>query len=250
MFVDCAFRPGDVDGDSHWDALVVIDVLRATSVMVTLCAGGAPEVLLARDLDHARALKAELGEGWYVSGARGCRKVPGFDFANAMNDFVELDLTKHRFVLSTTNGTGTIYGCRHRAPRCWVGSLLNLTATARAFLGSLEGDKGRGLVVLSGVGGAYALDDALCAGALLRRIADFAPDLDFSDEARTLFLACAGTADFGRSFRESRTGRILVDAGLESELAFVLDTDRYDLAVEVVDGGPEGTLGLRAVSAS
>lgn len=231
--------------DPTVDAVVVVDVLRATSVMVTLAAGGAEAVLLARSVEHARTLKAQRGEGWYTSGARRGRKVEGFDHANSMEEFASLDLRDRRFILSTTNGTGTIYGIKGLSRCILVGSLLNVDATARALL-ERTGRTGQVLVVLSGVLGRYSLDDGITAGVILHRLAELVPTCRFGDEARTCLLMARGAEDVAAEIRQSHTGRLLDEAGLAGEVAFTTERDRYDLAVEVVPEGRDGTLSLRA----
>jgi 2-phosphosulfolactate phosphatase len=243
--VALAFVPREARGPC--DAALVIDVLRATSVMVTLAAGGAPRVLLARGIRHAVQLKRALGEGWYTSGARKGRKVKVFDYANAMQEFAAMDLAGRNFVLSTTNGTAVAYRAKRLSRRTFVGALLNATATAHALVAA-AGPGGSCLVVLAGVRGTYSVDDALAAGVVLARLEELAPDAVLDDRARTCLLMARGAdGAMGREIAGSYTGRLLAESGLGGEVDFVLDVDRYDLAVEVVEDGPPGTLGLRSV---
>jgi len=248
MRLHLVFRPDDLPGVPACSGALVVDVLRATSVMVTLVAAGAPSVVLARDIDHAVDLRRRLGEGWYTSGARGGRRVEGFDFGNAMAEFATLDLRDRRFILSTTNGTGAIYRVRGLTRSVWVGSLLNASATARAMASFPAADDRPLLVVLSGVLGRYSLDDGLVAGVILDELVALRPDAELSDEARTCLLAARGAGDIGAELRSSLTGRCLLEAGLGDEVDFVLDRDRYATAVVVVPGPVDDALGLTAVT--
>jgi len=241
--VDLVFRPKDLQ-EQTYDVAVVVDVLRATSVMTTLVAAGAPQVLLARNVAHALYLRQQLGDGWYLSGARRGKKVDGFDFANGMCEFSSMELGKHRFILSTTNGTATIYRTRDYANLVFVGALLNATATARASLEVLSKCDGRGLIVLSGIEGQYALDDGLTGGVILERMLAMEPNLELGDEARTCLLMARGACCLEKEIRQSITGRALERVGLVCEIAFVTEIDRFDLAVAVVEDGPTDTLGL------
>ncbi len=246
MKVDLAFSPNDLTGEKTFGGALVIDILRATSVMVTLLAGGAPKVLLAKDVVQAKSLKEELGEGWYTSGARFGKKVDGFDYANAMIEFDKADLSERKFILSTTNGTGTIYLTWNFINTVLVGALLNATATAKGILDILEESGQDFLVILSGVRGKYTLDDALTAGVILDRLAKMSPHCTFGDEARTCLLMARGVQDLREELRRSRTGQCLAEVGLIEEVDFTLQVDKYDMTVQVAEeDGLEGTLGLK-----
>ena len=235
MKVDLIFSPKDLRAEKTFGGGLVIDILRATSVMVTLVARGTPEVLLAKDIDQARELKTLMGQGWYTSGARFGKKVDGFDFANAMIDFDKLDLSKQRFILSTTNGTGTIYRTWPNVKNMLVGALINASATARAIWQTMQKTKEDFLVVISGVRGEYSLDDALTAGVILEKLIEQQPSCQLTDEARTCLLLARGAKDIGEELRNSRTGRFLAEAGLISEVDFTLQVDKYDLAIKVFE---------------
>ena len=237
MKVDLIFGPKDLREDRHYGGSLVIDILRATSVMTTLIARGAPAVLLAKNIDHAKELKSTLGEGWYTSGSRHGKKVDGFDYANAMIDFDKSDLTQQNFILSTTNGTGTIYRTWPQTKHMVVGALLNASATASAIWQILQRTKEDFLIVISGVRGEYSLDDALTAGVILEKLLEQHPACQLTDEARTCLLLSRGAGDIKEELLNSRTGVYLTEAGLSDEIGFTLQIDKYDVAIEVQEIG-------------
>jgi len=138
---------------------VVIDVLRATSSIVTALAHGCAAVVPVAEVPRARALGAE--RAWLVAGERNGVKLPGFHFGNSPREMTSPQLRGKTLVITTTNGTATIM-TGSRAKLCLVASLLNLSSTAEAVLAA----GGEVAVVCSGTEGRFSLDDYYVACAL------------------------------------------------------------------------------------
>src|SRR5436190_12785306 len=99
MRVDVAFTPAEA-GPAH--VAVVVDVIRATSTIAQALASGYPRVLCCAELEEARALRAELGEG-LLGGERNATRIEGFDVGASPREFVAGG--SEPLILSTTNGT-------------------------------------------------------------------------------------------------------------------------------------------------
>ena len=234
MGIDLVFESSRFPKDKTYRAAMVIDVLRATSVMATLLGAGAPAVLLARNIEEAKVLKKRLGAGWFTSGARYGKRIDGFDYGNAMLEFIEKRLDEENFILSTTNGTGAIYKTWPLAERVFVASLLNASAAAQSVVDLFEEEEDIDvLLVLSGVRGQYSIDDAITAGVLLDKMLALGLHVPLSDEARTCLLAARGAEDLGEELRQSRTGKALAKVGLIDEVEYTLRLDEFDFAIEV-----------------
>ncbi|MSP58695.1 MAG: 2-phosphosulfolactate phosphatase [Flavobacteriaceae bacterium] len=110
--------------------VVVIDVLRATTSMVRMLENGADEVIPRSRLDETLAMKTQ---GYLIAGERNGHKVEGFDFGNSPQEFTAEAVQGKKLALTTTNGTQVLTLCEG-AKKIWIGSFLNLTATADAVL--------------------------------------------------------------------------------------------------------------------
>jgi 2-phosphosulfolactate phosphatase len=140
---------------------VVIDVLRATTTIVTALAAGAREVLVCRAIEEARQRATRLpGERRILGGERGGLRIRGFDLGNSPSEFTPERVAGKSIVFTTTNGTRALLHCRH-AKRVLLAGFVNLSAVAKA----LEAEKEIHLVC-AGTRGEISREDALLAGAL------------------------------------------------------------------------------------
>src|SRR5687768_16137569 len=86
-------------------AVVVVDILRATSCMTTAFAHGIAEIAPFAKLEDCLAMKAK---GFYTAGERDGKKVDGFDFGNSPFEYQDPKLKGSKIAFTTTNGTQAI----------------------------------------------------------------------------------------------------------------------------------------------
>lgn len=158
MRIDVAFTPAEA-GQAH--VAIVVDVMRATSTIAQALASGYRRVLCCREIDEARALREQLGDQAVVGGERNAVLIEGFDLGASPRDYLEP--RAETAILTTTNGTRTVVAAAANAERVLLGSLLNLDAIAAA-----ASAPGKDItVVCAGYQGAFAIDDAYCAGRIV-----------------------------------------------------------------------------------
>lgn len=213
---------------------VVIDVLRATTTLTTLLERGVADVVVAADLDTARALR-DTAPDRLLAGEDGGLRPDGFDLGNSPGEALARHLNGRRAICRTTNGTNAL---RAVAGCDWVllGCVRNAPAVASAATALARRHDLDITLVCSGTGGGrvFALDDALTAGLLVHLLLDAAhddsappPDLDDAVRAAlALYDATIGTvgpaapARWGSAFRQTASGRHLVAIGLGADLDF------------------------------
>jgi 2-phosphosulfolactate phosphatase len=155
--VHVAFTPAD---QAEAPLGIVVDVLRATSTIAQALSAGYRRVLCCAEIDDARRLRGET-QGSIVGGERNAVRIDGFDVGASPREFLEP--RADTLVLSTTNGTQTILTAVSRCDEVVLGSLLNLGAVAR-YAREQERDVA---IFCAGFKGAFALDDAYCAGRIV-----------------------------------------------------------------------------------
>src|SRR6266496_4900987 len=161
MRIDVAFTPVETAPAPFG---VVVDVLRATSTIAQALASGYRRVLCCAEIEGALALRAQIPDS-LVGGERKAVQVEGFDVGASPREFLEP--RAETLILSTTNGTRAILETAKRCEEVLLGSLLNLDAVATA-----AGERGEDVaVVCASFQGAFALDDAYCAGRIVQLLA-------------------------------------------------------------------------------
>lgn len=213
-------EPGELAGA----AVVVVDVLRATSTLLTALARGAKAIYPSSSTEDAIRLAQSLGrEDTLLCGERKGLRIEGFDLGNSPLEFSEEAVAGKRLVMSTTNGTRAFLAAKG-ADMVVALSFLNLSAVSAALR-----DRDRVLILCAGREDAFALEDAVCAGMLLRSLLDRGVQLDPGDGARAV-LALAGDFTPDEAFLSStEAGHALRDAGMGEDLAWCARLDAFDL---------------------
>jgi 2-phosphosulfolactate phosphatase len=208
--VDAVFTPGE---PVTAPVAIVVDVLRATSTMAQALAAGYRRVYCCAEIEDARALRDELGEG-LLGGERTAVKIEGFDLGASPREFLEA--RAETVIFSTTNGTRAILAAAGRSDDVYLASLLNLDAVAAAAR-----ERGEDVVIVcAGFQGAFALDDAYCAG----RIVQLLPG-ERGDAAKAAELI-AGSFSSGH---EALLARTYGPPGLEEDIAFCAQENVLDV---------------------
>jgi 2-phosphosulfolactate phosphatase len=191
---------------------IVVDVVRATSSIAQALAAGYERVLCCGEVEEARELRAELGEEAVVGGERRAVIIPGFDLGASPRDFLEPRAPT--LILGTTNGTQTILTAAARCKTVFLGSLLNLGAVVSAAAGRETA------ILCSGFQGAFALDDAYCAGRIVERL-----DAERTDAAIAAALIAAAYPD-PHAGLNARTYGV---PGLEADIEYCAQVDLLDV---------------------
>jgi 2-phosphosulfolactate phosphatase len=201
MKVHVAFTP---DEAAAAPTGIVVDVVRATSTIAQALSAGYARVLCVAEIEQARALRGELPDS-VVGGERDAVRIDGFDVGASPREFLEP--RAGTLILSTTNGTRTIVTAAERCDEVLIGSLLNLDAVVRA-----AAERGEDVaVVCAGYKGAFAFDDAYCAGRFVQALGG-----ERSDAA----VAAALLADAYPNALDGLNARTYWPPGLEEDIAF------------------------------
>jgi 2-phosphosulfolactate phosphatase len=207
---------------------IVIDVLRASTTMITALAHGATGVRPVAEIAAARILAARLGPAAILGGERGGVRIDGFHLGNSPTEYTHEQVAGREVVITTTNGTAALAACA-RARHVLVGAIVNRAAVADAArsLAARHGIRDVHLVC-AGTDGEVTAEDVLAAGAILDAAArdSAAADDELDPAARAALTAfrrlASPAADVSvalvEAFAQAPGGANLIELGMQADL--------------------------------
>lgn len=207
--------------------VVVVDVLRATSCMVTAFAHGVKSIKPVSNLEDCKDLRKQ---GYITSGERNGEKVDGFDKGNSPFEYMSGDVKGGKIAFTTTNGTLAIEKAK-AASELLIGSFLNISSV----VARLKQSQNAILILCAGWKGRFNLEDTLFAGAVLEKMADVAtPDDDAPLAALHLYRSAKSNMieHLNASSHVKRLNRLNINKDIE----FCLTEDQYRVVPELVNG--------------
>lgn len=220
-------QPGQLEGR----AVVVFDVLRATTSMAAAFAVGVEEIRVFGDLPAARQAAAAFPGRRVLCGEEKCLPPDGFDLGNSPGAFDREAHGGRVAFMCTTNGTRAILAAR-RARALFVGALVNARAVAKA----LTHVNLPATLLCAGTGGRVAMEDLIGAGAVMNALADRGRGKPAGDAALIARRLFAGAKDnLAVVLAATAGGQNVTAAGLAADIEFAARLDALDV-VGVVEG--------------
>ena len=225
------------DIDFGGKVAVVIDVLRATSVITTALENGAREVVPVKTIEEAQSLYAQLEPTMTLRGGeRHAVKIESFDFGNSPLEYTKERVGGKTVILTTTNGTNAINNVKG-ADEVVLACFRNAEAVAHHLVETSQcGGSTNIVIVCAGTEGRFSLDDGLCAGLLIdllqQKVEVELDDLGilvhhyYHENKANLLAALSGCFHLKR----------LVSLGFESDVRFCLETNCASAVPVFADG--------------
>lgn len=138
--------------------VVVIDVLRATSAIVTAFYNGVEKMIPIASIDEATEYKKQ---GFMVAAERNGEVVNGFDLGNSPFGYMNNKVKGKTIAITTTNGTQAIEAAK-QADKVIIGSFLNLDSV----IDFIKNENKDVLFLCAGWKNKFNLEDTLFAGAV------------------------------------------------------------------------------------
>jgi 2-phosphosulfolactate phosphatase len=233
--------PQDVDPQKlAGSAVIVIDVLRATTTICQALAAGASDVVPFLEVDEARAAAAAADGEVVLGGERAGGRIAGFDLGNSPAEYTTDTVRGRRVIITTTNGTRALYHARF-ARRVLVGAFVNLSAVAASVLKERQVD-----ILCAGTDGGATREDILAAGAIVAGIVHMAEgscqlNSAASAASREWESIVAGAESsiptlnmqLALELRDTPGGRNLIGIGLDRDLVDCAQVDKLDFVPEL-----------------
>ena len=195
--------------------VVVIDVFRATSAIVTAFYNGVSKMIPVATVQEAKEYQAN---GFMAAAERDGEMMEGFELGNSPFGYMNNKVKGKTIAISTTNGTQAIEASR-KASKIIVGSFLNLDAVCN-YLSDQKKDV---ILVCAGWKNKFNLEDTLFAGAVVDKLtstSDFEIECDSAIASKHLYnLAKNDLYEFlGTSSHRNRLAKL----DLERDIRYCL----------------------------
>jgi 2-phosphosulfolactate phosphatase len=211
--------------------VLVLDVLRTTSTIVTALANGARAVIPAESGAEALDIANNLSrEDVLLTGERGYRMIEGFDLGNSPLEMTSDRVSKKTLVMATSNGTSAIRAAESGGPVI-IASILNFSVAAARARAAFE-ETGELIILCAGHERRFALEDAYTAGRFTKVILPgrATKSYDLNDGAIAARELVRHYGDrWQKAVDASKAARNLKAFGLKTDLAAVTEFDRYDV---------------------
>ena len=208
---------------------VVIDVLRATTVIVHALAAGCRAVVPCAEIDEAKARAAELRIGGRCCCLASDRGTPVPDSTSAIrpSEFTAKMCKDATVVMTTTNGTRALLRAIE-AERVLIAAFVNFSAVCEQI-----GSTCVRSISFAGTDGMVSLEDTLLAGAIVDVLCE-SGEVKLNDAAR---LAWDGFENHGQcllgALEVGRGGEHLRSLGYDSDIRAAADVDRFAIVPEL-----------------
>lgn len=230
MKVDIIFTADEVSQEkTEGKICVVIDVLRATSVMITALHNGAEKIFPFKDIKTIQE-RCENLKNIIKCGERNALKIDGFDLGNSPLEFTKEKVFGKDIYMSTTNGTKAVENSLS-AEKIIICSFLNIKSVSEKLL-EYKKDV---VIVCAGTNGKFSLDDTLCAGLIIKEIQKHT-EIQMND----VLLAAVRISESHENIKDILKGSThyerLLSLGFEKDMEHIFSLNKYSIVPEYKNG--------------
>jgi 2-phosphosulfolactate phosphatase len=200
-------------------AVVVVDIFRATSCMITGMNHGIAAIYPVATVDECTQLGAK---GMVMAGERDGKKISHFDIGNSPFEYMMDEWKGRELTVSTTNGTLAIQKSQEGNVLV-MGAFLNLTATVQ-YLFELNKDV---VIHCAGWKGTPNTEDTLYAGMLISRLMNHSFELSNDSAQLALALYENHQSDLLSAAKKSSHAHRLAKFGITKDIEFCMEVDRF-----------------------
>lgn len=205
---------------------VVIDVLRATSTIVTALNNGAKEIIPVASIEFAVKVSGGMfGGHTLLGGERNTKKIEGFALGNSPFEYIKEVVEGKSIVFYTTNGTKSIAKAKY-SDSLITCSFLNIGAVAKYILSNRSDVE----VVCAGRNNYFSIEDSICAGMLISELKKSVVDVLLNDSGQAALTLFEKYGDnLPQALKNSDHGKILIDNGFEKDIDYCCQKDLFDI---------------------
>lgn len=205
---------------------IVIDVLRATSTIVTALMNGAKEIIPVNSVEFAmKASTSMFGGQTLLAGERNTKKIDGFNLGNSPLEFTSENINGKAIILFTTNGSKAVVKAKY-SKNLWIASFLNLSSISNHLIELNEDVE----ILCSGRNQVFSLEDTICAGKIILEMQNIKEDIELTDSSKAATtLAKSLGKNIKKMLMESEHGKILIENGFVDDIDYCAKLNLTDI---------------------
>lgn len=232
MKIDLIISADDIKEEKvKGKSVVVIDMLRATSVITTAIYNGCTGIIPVLTVDKAFEIANEDRNKYILGGERKALKIDGFDCSNSPLEYKRSIVENKTLVMTTSNGTRAINGSI-AAKDILIGALINAKFVANKLI-ELNNDI---VIVNSGTDGQFSMDDFICSGYIIECISKGNEDIELMDIAKTASYVYRENRDIVSFIQNASHYKRIKELHLHKDLEYCCRKDILDVVPEYRNG--------------
>ncbi len=208
--------------------VVVIDIFRATSAIVTAFYNGVSKMIPVATVDEAREYQRN---GFLAAAERDGEVIEGFELGNSPFGYMNNKVKGKTIAISTTNGTQAIEASR-KCSKIVIGSFLNIDVLCE-YLMSQNKDV---ILLCAGWKNKFNLEDTVFAGAVVHKLtADDSNTIDCDSAIAAKHLYELAKDDLFTFLSDSSHRKRLAKLDLERDIKYCLTSNQCPV-IPVMEG--------------
>lgn len=211
---------------------VVIDMFRATSVIVTALNNGCEEVIPFLTIEETLESSEELNrEEYMLGGERRAVKIDGFDLSNSPLEYTKEVVEDKKVLITTTNGTRTLTKS-NSAKRIIIAAMINAKAVADKLL-EINEDV---VIINAGTNGNFSMDDYICSGYIINEMLKVDNQIELTDISKTANMIYENNSDIISYVKEATHYSVMKSLELDNDIEYCMKKSIVNNVPEYKDG--------------
>ncbi|MBS5984384.1 2-phosphosulfolactate phosphatase family protein [Clostridium butyricum] len=211
---------------------VVIDMFRATSVIVTALNNGCEEVIPFLTIEETLESSEELNREEYIlGGERRAVKIDGFDLSNSPLEYTKEVVENKKVLITTTNGTRTLTKS-NSAKRIIIAAMINAKAVADKLL-EINEDV---VIINAGTNGNFSMDDYICSGYIINEMLKVDNNIELTDISKTANMIYENNSDIISYVKEATHYSVMKLLELDNDIEYCIKKSIVNNVPEYKDG--------------
>jgi len=206
---------------------VVIDVLRASTTIITAIGNGCDAIIPVAEVEQAREeAQKRPGQNILVCGERDGMLIPGFDLSNSPFEYTP-EIVKGKCIIFTSTNGSQLFSYSRQAGETIVCGFVNISSVCEHLKNS---DKNVA-ILCAGINGQFGLEDAVCGGGIIDKLSRNKNDsLQLNDGAvAALVLYQKFSKNIVEMLYQSSHGKRLIKIGQEKDLVNCASIDLINI---------------------
>jgi len=211
---------------------VVIDVLRATSTIITALNNGAKEIIPVNSIEFAMKVSGDTFSGQtLLAGERNTKMIDGFTLGNSPLEYQSEIVNGKSIVLFTTNGSKAIVKAKYSSS-LFISAFLNASSIAKQISEVPEV-----VIMCSGNNGLFSFEDSVCAGDLIEELHELNDIIELDDASKTChFLFEQNKNQLNKMLSETEHGKKLLGQGFKDDIDYCAQKNVFNV-IPIYDKG-------------